>query len=195
MRRRHKARARSPELEILDASVPSDQDRPYYTRVRGAFIQTFADWYAGSTDAAHVAETKRLEKEWRKLAKLLFRCPPTNRNHDWRKLDPEPQQIMRVLRHSLRSEPKGRGRPTVSRSSILLALDLHAADPERWKWRAITDHVCHCGLREQNQAENLKCLAPKCAKFDVSPALGIPTLGRKLHTGRWRARSGGPFGI
>jgi hypothetical protein len=148
-----KARARSPEYENLNAWIRADPNRHYYTRVRHAFIRTFADWFA--TDPARVDETERLEKEWRKQAGLLFpNPPPANRNRDLRNLNTQPQ-IVRVLRHCLRTGSKGRGRPAASPWTILLALDLNTGDPKRWTWRSITDHLCDCGMREH--ASNSNC--------------------------------------
>lgn len=147
--RKKKFDARSPEYKTLDAWIPSDPNRPYYGQFRDAFIQRFARWFACATDAARVDETKCLEKEWRTLSSLLFRYPAANRNHDWRKLNPEPQ-IVRVLRHALRvaADYKSKGRPADSRRAALVALDLHTVDPKRWTWRSITNHLCNCGLRE-----------------------------------------------
>lgn len=148
MRTRTKTRGRSAETEALDAWIRVDRTAYYYTRLREVFIQTFVEWFAAATDPVCVDETNRLEQRWRKQASLLFdHPPPTNPKRDSRNLNVQPQ-IVRVLRHCLRVETRGKGRPARYPWATLRALDLNASDPNRWTWRSITNRLCNCGTRE-----------------------------------------------
>lgn len=136
-----KVRPLSAQCEALGEWIPSDPTRPCYTTVRNAFIQRFADWYVragfGTSD-----ETERLEKQWRMLADLLFRDPPTTRNRDWRNLRTQPQ-IVRVCRLALRvaADHPGKGKPRSDlRRLAVQALDLRHSDPTQWTWQELATH-------------------------------------------------------
>ena len=144
--RKKKPVARSPECEALEPWIRPHADRPYYTAIRQAFIQRFADWHV----SASPPDMERLEKEWTLLAFLLFDYPPTASKRVWSKLPTEPQ-IVRVLRHALRvtADQRRRGRPIGHKRRVAaLALDLQSTDPKRWTWCALTNHLCNCGMRE-----------------------------------------------
>jgi hypothetical protein len=138
--RKKKGSARS--RKVLEAWIPSDPTCPHYMEVRNAFIETFANWYACTTDTEHLDEAKRLEKQWNRLAPLLSRYPPTTRNHDWRDLPTQPQ-IVRVMRHALRvtadHASKGRPRSDLRRLAVQ-ALDLRHRDLKRWTWHELAVH-------------------------------------------------------
>jgi hypothetical protein len=149
--------------KILDRCIPADAARPFYTAIRRAFIRKFAQWYvaappqAGIRGVSSADELARVQKEWTQLAALLYRNPPAIPNHDWSRLPAEPQ-IARVLRHAWRAvaDHNSRGRPVSDlRRQAVLALDLQRADSKRWSWRALTNHLCNCGLREHSY--NSKC--------------------------------------
>jgi hypothetical protein len=143
----------------LDAWIPYDPNRVYYTAIRNAFIERFTQWYHLPSEAAPSGEGLRLEKEWSELIPLLSRHPPTNSKHDWRELPKQPQ-ILRVLRQVWRlvADRKPRGRPLKLRPLAVEALDLQRTDPKRWTWRALAGHLCNCGLAEHgsNCQQNLR---------------------------------------
>lgn len=143
MRQRRKNPAtRSPECEVLEAWIPPDPTRPYYMKVRNAFIRRFVEWNVCAGDAARLAETESLEKQWRMLADLLSHYPPSTRRREWRNLRTQPQ-IVRVLRHAWRATAdlsrKGRPRSDLRRLAVQ-ALDLRHSDLERWTWHALAWH-------------------------------------------------------
>jgi hypothetical protein len=143
--------------KILEESIPADTNRVFYTAIRRAFILKFAQWYVSAPPrnsrirgVIGADELARLEKDWTQLAALLSRNPPTMSNRNWQKLPSEPQ-IARVLRHAWRAvaDHNSRGRPVSAlRRQAVLALDLQSGDSKRWSWRALTNHLCNCGLRE-----------------------------------------------
>jgi hypothetical protein len=175
-----KAQASAKEQKILDGWIRQDFSRPYYMAIRAAFIERFVQWYKidiSSDEIEAASEKKRLEQEWTELARLLSPYPPTSGRHDWRELPTEPQ-IVRVLRHvwRLAADRKPRGRPPSQlRRLAVQALDLQRIDRERWKWRALTKHLCNCGSMEHS---------PKCQKNFKREALllkqSLRTLGVKL---------------
>jgi hypothetical protein len=150
--------------KILEECIPADANRLFYTAARRAFIRKFAQWYVSAppqnctiNGGIGNEELVQIEKEWTQLAVLLFRTPPRIPNRDWRRL-PTEAQIVRVLRHALRTvaDHNAKGRPVSNlRRQALLALDLQRSDSKRWSWRALTNHFCNCGLREH--AYNSKC--------------------------------------
>jgi len=129
------------DCETLAAWILSDPTRPWYDAVRNAFIQRFAEWYLRAGGGASDT-TDDVEKQWRMLGGLLFRDPPTTRNHDWRNLQTQPQ-IVRVLRHVWRatSDQASKGRPRSDlRRLAIQALDLRHVDPEQWTWGELARH-------------------------------------------------------
>ena len=68
--RKKKTDARSPERKILEAWIRPEPEKPYYTTIRNAFIQRFANWYVSPLDVEQLGE------EWTLLACLLFHFPP-----------------------------------------------------------------------------------------------------------------------
>jgi hypothetical protein len=158
-RPRTKARPLSPGCDTLDAWIPTDPTRPYYMNVRNAFIRRFADWYACATDTARLDVAKRLEKQWRMLAGLLSRDPPTTRNHDWHDLRSQPQ-IVRVLRHVWRATAghasKGRPRSDLRRLAVQ-SLDLRHRDLKHWTWHELARHF---GIYKCSEVGH----APDCQK-------------------------------
>jgi len=70
----------------------------------------------------------------------------------WRETNAPEAEVERILRMAGR---RSRGRPATLRGAGLQALELQCNDPERWTWRALTNNLCNCGLREHPY--NSKC--------------------------------------
>jgi hypothetical protein len=162
----------------LEAWIYSDPTRVYYTAIRAAFIEKFAQWYNLPAKALIEREGASLEKKWRELIPMVSRSLPATSRHEWRTLPREPQ-VVRVLRNIWREGAgrKPRGRPLKLRGIAVEALDLQRQDPTIWTWRSITGHLCNCGLEAHGFTcqENLRREALLVKKFLRARQIRVPS--------------------